>query len=407
MTQALLQTRTTPHRAGDAHSAKGLKTRVAMVTPWQGVCGNAEYAHKLVQGLSHRVDVVPLRLAAYPHAKGHLANLLAAIEASSVDVVHIQHEYVFFGSDPIASNRALLDFVSKVNRPIVITLHTVSHAPLSGISLRHRWLTAAFQLVQRLCGLVNWRIVRTSLRKLTEFLRRWDALHRALEKSSAIIVHTQHSSEILASYFPDIAQKIRVVPIPVMTSPEIGEPPLQKRPGEVWLMLMGFVLEHKRHMLAVDALQHLPENYQLVVAGGPHPHDAGSRRYWRELVREIDRARMTERVVFTGFVADRRQYFGILNLADVFLMPYREVGQSASAVLADILSLGKPIITSAAESLCEYRDDADSWACSFSGHVEDARQFADEILHLHRESSNPKATYKAHAAKAARKYAID
>ena len=378
-----------------------------MVTPWQDVCGNAEYAHKLVQGLSRMVDVVPLRLTAYPYATGHLAHLLAAIEASSVDVVHIQHEYVFFGSDPIASNRALLDFVSKINRPIVITLHTVSHAPLSGISLPQTWLTATFQHVQRLCGLVNWRIVRKGLRKLTEFLRRWDALHRALQKANAIVVHTQLSAETLATYFPDIAQKIRVVPIPIMTTPEIGEPALQKRPGDVWLMLMGFVLEHKRHMLAVDAMQHLPENYRLVVAGGPHPHDAGSRKYWRELVRDIDRARMTDRVVFTGFIADRREYFGILNLADVFLMPYREVGQSASAVLADILGFGKPIITSAAESLCEYRDDADSWACSFSGHVEDARQFADEILQLHGESSNPKATYKAHAAHAARKYAID
>src|SRR5262249_42498744 len=163
---------------------------------------------------------------------------------------------------------------------------------------------------------------------------------------------------------------------PIPPSPAAaGKCRIEKPVDDVWVMMTGFVLAYKGHRLAIEALRCLPENYRLVIAGGPHPHNKTSREYWRQFVREIHLAQLTERVVMTGFIADRDEYFGILGQADVFLMPYREVGQSASAVLADLLSLEKPIITSGAVSLCEYRDDAETWACTINGHVDDPRQF--------------------------------
>lgn len=76
-------------------------------------------------------------------------------------------------------------------------------------------------------------------------------------------------------------------------------------------------------------------------------------------------------------------------------------------MLADLLSLEKPIITSTAVSLCEYRDDAETWACTITGHVEDPRQFAEEIRALQQHDANGNAINRLHARNAARKYSLE
>lgn len=390
----------TPTAAAQTDRAR---PRLALVTPWNAVCGNAEYAEHLAEGMAEFIDVVPIKLVPAPTPPDHHARLVSEIRACRPDVVHIQHDFSFFGTNLSEANATLLEFVRGIDRPIVMTLHTVYEHLLEQVTLGSPGRTLAFHRCERLCGLAGGRISRTLLRKLKALGRRRDTFRAALVKVDVIVVHSQMSADILALCFPEFVHKVRVVPIPIPASPPIGETSLRKPADEIWLAMTGFVVQFKQHKLAIRALAHLPANYRLLIAGGVHPHDPAAADCWRELLREIDLAGVVDRVTITGFIADRREFFGILNLADVFLMPYLEVGQSASAARADVLTFEKPIITSSSKSLYEYRGDIDTWACSITGHVEDARLFADEIRQAYEQSQNPAAIYRTHIRNAVRK----
>ncbi|MBI3866513.1 MAG: glycosyltransferase [Planctomycetia bacterium] len=388
-------------------STTGDRLCVALVTPWNDVCGNSEYAHRLAEGLAPAVEIVPVRLVPHPYPPGHFEILRDRIAVSQADVVHIQHEYGFFGREPAAANRSLLEFVSGIDKPIVITLHTVIEDLLWRMTLSSPVATTAFRRLERAGQHWGGAAGRKALGWLADFARRYDVLCRALERVRTIVVHTQTSADLLADCFPRVQGKIRVVPIPIAARPVAPVCRLEKRVDDVWLMMTGFVMEFKQHRLALAALRCLPENYRLVIAGGPQPHFRSSREYWRELIRHVHLTGLTDRVTITGFIADRNEYLSVLDQADVFLMPYREVGQSASASLADILCFEKPIITSAAVSLCEYRDDAETWATTVTGHVDDPQQFAAEIQKLHGQCQDPEAVFKMHIRNAVRRYSME
>ena len=88
---------------------------------------------------------------------------------------------------------------------------------------------------------------------------------------------------------------------------------------------------------------------------------------------------MQNRVLFTGFLTDPRQQAALLRQADCFLLPYDEVGQSGSAVLADSLSYFKPVITSTAKSMYVYRGIRDTAYSSVSVDVSDSEALANTI----------------------------
>ena len=104
----------------------------------------------------------------------------------------------------------------------------------------------------------------------------------------------------------------------------------------------------------------LPSNFRFVIAGGVHPKDRLGHEYWSELLSRIDEVGCQDRVVFTGFLDDSAEQAAVLKQADVFVLPYDEVGQSGSAVLADVLSCGRPIVTSLARSMFVYRHGNDT-----------------------------------------------
>ena len=88
---------------------------VALVTPWKQVCGNARYAEKLAAGLSRFADVVPVTLVPAPFDKGCFEAIAEEINRADPDVVHIQHEYCFFGTSMAAANRQLDSLLERID----------------------------------------------------------------------------------------------------------------------------------------------------------------------------------------------------------------------------------------------------------------------------------------------------
>jgi glycosyltransferase involved in cell wall biosynthesis len=146
------------------------------------------------------------------------------------------------------------------------------------------------------------------------------------------------------------------------------------------MILPGFVSPYKGHGDAINALEHLPENFKLVIAGGRHPKDRGASRYWMELLAIVESNSLQNRVLFTGFLATGGAQAAILKQADLFILPYKEVGQSGSAVLADALAYDRPVVTSRARSMFAYRMSQDCVYSSMSTDVTDAKDFAAHIL---------------------------
>src|SRR4029079_10096552 len=69
-----------------------------------------------------------------------------------------QHEYGFFGADSAAANPRLLDFVSRIEKPVILTLHTVTEALLRRTTLTSSTATSALQRAGRICSVAGGTI---------------------------------------------------------------------------------------------------------------------------------------------------------------------------------------------------------------------------------------------------------
>jgi glycosyltransferase involved in cell wall biosynthesis len=207
------------------------------------------------------------------------------------------------------------------------------------------------------------------------------AMKESLRRADAIILHSKDTRAQCLAAYPKLKKRLHLLPIPVERVNASGVvPPFRKRPGEKWIVLPGFVSRYKGHRHLLEALQFLPEDHRVVFAGGVHPKDRTGHEYWAGLLAAIDALGYHERVLFTGFLGDPAEQAAVLGQADAFVLPYDEVGQSGSAVLADALSHAKPVITSLARSMFVYRHDSDTVFSSAAVDVTDPEKLAATIL---------------------------
>ena len=325
--------------------------RIAMFTPWDQVCGNAEYAKRLVAGLErfssvhiHEMQNISDRydergrFLTRAALMSHFKNLRQAAERSECDVVHIQHEYAFFGSSRGKADREFLSLVRQVRQPLIVTLHTF------------------------LPMLIRGQFRRQPKKSLESFRywRRTRYFRKALGRAAAIVLHSGYTQRQFLQAFPEFRGKVHVVPIAIEALAPSNLGRWAKSDEERWIVIPGFVSAYKGHGQALKALQLLPAHYKLVVAGGLHPKDPGSSEMWMTLLSMMDELGLRDRVTITGFIKDPAEQAALFGKADAFLLPYREVGQSGSAALADVLAYGKPVITSLAKSMFVYRMDGDT-----------------------------------------------
>jgi glycosyltransferase involved in cell wall biosynthesis len=365
------------------------------MTPWDQQCGNAEYAKRLAVGLERFADVLPFdmqnfidgdRRISIWETNRYFADLISRVNRSPADLVHIQHEFCFFARRIGPSNRRFADVCRRLDKPLVVSLHTWLKSMTR--NQRNRPISQLFE------GMFH----RLRNRHISA------ALHRA----DAIVLHSKDTHKYFVETFPKLKKRVTVVPIPIerVASAHVT-PAFVKHPRETWVMMPGFVSRYKGHGHLLQAFKHLPESYKLVVAGGIHPKDKTGNDYWMDLIQQADVSGLQSRIIFTGFLGDPAAQGAVLAQADVFVLPYDEVGQSGSAVLADALSYDRPVITSRARSMFVYRMEKQAAFSSIAVDVGNAETFAKTIKECVRDEKrfHPDAQDHRHAAQAT--YSLD
>lgn len=368
---------------------------VALLTPWDQQCGNAEYAKRLAVGLERFADVLPFDMQNFidvdrriPAAEmnRYFTDLISRVNRSPADLIHIQHEFCFFARRIGPSNRRFADVCRRLDKPLVVSLHTWLKS-----MTRNQRNRPSSQFIEGIFHSLRNRHISA-------------ALHRA----DAIVLHSKDTHKYFVETFPTLKKRVSVVPIPIerVASAHVT-PAFVKQPRETWVMMPGFVSRYKGHGHLLEAFKHLPESYKLVVAGGVHPKDKTGNDYWMDLIQQADVAGLQSRILFTGFLGDPAEQGAVLSQADVFVLPYDEVGQSGSAVLADALSYDKPVITSRARSMFVYRMEKQAAFSSIAVDVGDAESFAKAIKECVRAEDRFHPDARAHRAAARATYSLD
>jgi glycosyltransferase involved in cell wall biosynthesis len=321
--------------------------RVLHYSTWQIPCGIAGYAEDLVAELDRLgCDNTVRPIPAVPLSQSERRREWDALceQAGRHDVLHIQHEFGLFrgsGASLRDSNKAfcrLLTELQRMNMPTVITFHT-GFASLSSLIPRR------FGRVLRFSKRISSRYERA----LTNRIFNWRppaALMRNESCFRAVVHSARTMSELVdRGIHPAL---VNVLPIGISAAESGPVDCDQARAREmlglprnaVLMSIFGFVSEYKGHLLAKQALALLPENYHLVVVGGPHPEATD---YTLNKLLEDPDGKLASRLHVTGYVSPEQSKL-YKQAVDIVLAPYRDRNQSGSAAINWGLSSGKPVI---------------------------------------------------------------
>ncbi len=283
-------------------------------------CGIANYARALRQAMAGLAgeegapDVVrlvdpdesrlrPVRevvATVVPGADGWVDTVAAASRAA--DLVLLQHEYGIYGPD---DGRGVVDLLEALEVPVLATLHTVAADP----SPARRAI-----LGELLAGAVR------------------------------VVVHTGTARRRLVAAYGVDSARVAVVPHGVRVAP------VPRRPGgPPTILTWGLLCRGKGIERAIAALARLRATVpgvRYLVVGATHPHALAEEGegYRRELERMVRRRGLAGVVTFLDGYRGEAELRGMLELADVVLLPYDSRDQVSSGVLVDALAAGRPVV---------------------------------------------------------------
>ena len=286
--------------------------RVTMVSPSRAECGVSDYTKYLTDELKARVDL--LGVVDPTDYRG---------ATDGADIVHIQHQYFFFGGIAPWKNR-FRSFARTLTTAAVMTVHEF----VEPAGPPH---------------------VRAAIRITNRFQFRHPRIRR-------LIVHTAFDRLRMAASGFD-GGRIEVIRHGVPPRPALPSKGDAKRSvgleGRFVLTLFGFLSRRKGHGIAIEAMRDLPSDAILLLAGGRHPDDRS------------DYAVMIEKMIAAENLSGQVRTMGYLQPADVaavmaatdlVVAPFTETSGSGSLALA--FACGKPVLVSDIAPHHEFEDGA-------------------------------------------------
>lgn len=248
-----------------------------------------------------------------------------AINASTVDVVNIQHEFGIFGGE---WGRSLLGFLEALTKPVVTTLHTVLPDPPPPPVEITRALYA---------------------------------------RSDATVAMTHVALAILRRDYGLDGDRVRVIPhgVPVasMQDPEEAKARLGLD-GRLIVSSFGLINPGKGIEDVLDALPRIVARFPdllYLVLGETHPvvRRGQGEEYRMRLIRQVHRLGLEPHVKFNNRYLTDDELVQYLMATDVYITPYHNPNQIVSGTLSFALGCGRAIVSTpylyASDALAEGR----------------------------------------------------
>jgi glycosyltransferase involved in cell wall biosynthesis len=291
-------------------------------------CGIATFTHDLHRAIATaRADLETCVVAMkdsgtydYPSAvqfqvREEIANdyVQAAkfLNNAGFDVVSLQHEYGIFGGE---AGGNIIKLVSRLEMPLVTTLHTVLAKPTP---------------VQR------------------------DVMARIVDASTKIVVMAEKGQELLNSVHDVPARKIEVIPHGIPDFPFLETHHAKAKlgfAGKTVILTFGLLSPSKGIETVINAMPEIIKscpNVLYVILGATHPNLV---RFQGEAYRESLTARVRElgiedHVVFFNQFVDQPTLLNFISMCDVYVTPYLNETQMTSGTLAYSFGLGKAVVS--------------------------------------------------------------
>lgn len=234
------------------------------------------------------------------------------LNASSVDVVVIEHEYGIYGG---ADGEYILDFARALEKPLVTTLHTVLPEPSA-----------------------NQRRILWELGRL----------------SSRVVTMARRSRDLLARVYGIGVDRIEVIPhgVPLL-KPSASKQALKQHYGLAGRSVMstfGLLSEGKGIEYGIEAVAQVARRHPdlcYLVLGKTHPNIVAQEgeRYREKLEGIVQQYGIAQNVRFVNRYLTKQEIVDYLALSDIYLTPYLGKDQAVSGTLAYAAGSGKAIVS--------------------------------------------------------------
>ena len=227
------------------------------------------------------------------------------------DAVCLQHEFGIFGGEAGAH---LLTILSRLDAPIVTTLHTVLANP-----------SPAQQSV----------------------------LDDIVSCSSKVIVMAEKGRELLRSTCALTDEKLEVIPHGIPDAPYLDPEAAKRRlgfAGRSTILTFGLLSKNKGVEIMIEAMPEILRNAPTavyVVLGATHPNLVRTQgeEYRESLIARARALGVEEHVVFLNRFVDEPMLLEFISMCDVYVTPYLNESQMTSGTLAYSFGMGKAVVS--------------------------------------------------------------
>ncbi len=285
--------------------------------------------------------------------------IFKAVLRERPDVIHIQHEFLVFGSRKHSVIfPALLVLLKLLNVPILLTMHSVlRRSALSGDFFSLHGIGSKIPFLKKLVTILFVKII--------------------CALSNIVIVHNELMREELIEDYGIPSEKVHVVPHGV----ELG-PPSSRRSSNPLIAFFGFVTPDKgieTLLLAFSKVLRSEPSARLMIAGGYHPRLAKENpRYIGTVERLLKELGLIESVEFLNEFLSEERLSEVLSSASVIALPYSEdriIGSSGA--LASCAKLGRPVVATRIPRFSAELEDGEEALLVSPG---DSEELAEAIL---------------------------
>jgi len=295
-----------PRRCGIATFTHDLHRAISMARPDLETCVVA------MTNLGCTYDYPPaVRFQIREQVIREYAQGAALLNNAGFDVVSLQHEYGIFGGE---AGGNIIDLISRLEMPVVTTLHTVLANPAP---IQH------------------------------------DVMRRIMDASAKIVIMSETTRELLRSVHDVPDHKIDVIPHGIPEFPFLETHHAKQEFGfadNTTILTFGLLSPNKGIEFMLDAMPSIIKscpNAIYVILGATHPNlvrDQGE-AYRDSLTARVRELGIEDHVAFFNQFVDQATLLNFISMCDVYVTPYLNEAQMTSGTLAYSFGLGKAVVS--------------------------------------------------------------